>query len=343
MPTKHPMKKPIIHKKKKQLGFLGLPGELRNQIYRYHYEIVPLVELLKKDAPHIIGPAHSSDVVDKQPGYLSTTPKIRCGKFLGKFNRVEGMSTNWSESISGLHITNKQIYRECISFLYRSIAIFAQSSKYLNNFLTVVPTAKLKAITRLQLDHQTYGPPRHEEYNVFQKKYEISWDKSCKLAVHNLPNLRRLQININILDVPFRFLFTETWVQPFLHFAQLKHLEHVSVALYSWERMSTKMLLTDPINWQYYPPGYVQTLAQQHEAVVDIHALFGKAISMKILGYCDDCALEAYRKAALGKYRHWSHPSGMGLPTQDVEAAEKEKHEIGECLATRRSLEGVKS
>jgi hypothetical protein len=285
------------------------------------------IELLKANTRYLVARA----------GPEFAEAAIRCGKKMGNYNWAGGMSTRWDHSISGLHVANKQIHRECISFLYGSIAVFAQSSRLLAAFLRVVSTPKLYAITRLQLDHQTYGPPRFRKDSIWKKKEEARWESTCKLAASSLPNLHDLRINIEIRDIPLRFLLGEAWVQPFLHFQKLKQLENVSVRLSSVETMRTKVNVKDGNGWLHHPPWYVRMLVQQNQAVEDIHRLFGMAIAMNILGYCDDCALEQYEEAVRGRHSLWTHPSTSAVLIQETDEV-REKHETGKCLEEHRSL-----
>jgi hypothetical protein len=238
--------------------------------------------------------------------------------------------------MSGLHVASKHIHRECMLFLYGSINVFAQSSRLLTNFLGVVSRPNLYAITRLQLDHQTYGSPRCPKNNIWKTRQEQRWEYSCKLAATSLPNLHDLRINIEIRDKPLRFLLSEAWVRPFLSFQELKHLKTVSVTLFSGESMNTKVNVNDGNMWQHYPPWYVRILVQQNHDAEDLHSLFGTTVAMKILGYCDECALMEYEKVVRGKDRVWNLPSIMAVPRQN--AAKTKKHEMGECLAMRRAL-----
>ena len=48
-------------------------------------------------------------------------------------------------------------------------------------------------------------------------------------------------------------------------------------------------------------------LCEQHHGVVEMHKLFGQAVSLKILGAPDDIALGEYKTACNGKFKEWIH------------------------------------
>jgi hypothetical protein len=288
--------------------------ELRNEIYLYHYDTTRLIELMPTNANYTIVDAHALTLDEfRRIQNDENTPirGIRSGQMLGKFNFFEGMKTHWKFSISGLHLVNKQIHRECLAMLYKSIAIFAQSSRRLENFLTLVTKPNLELITRLHLDHQTYGSPPVRHLEVFKQKHHIKWFKICKFTIKHLPNIGYLRINIKVLDRPLRFQFRESWVKPLLLFGRLKHLEAVKVNIFTPETEKTKIDVKDGCIWGRFYPWYVRMLVDQHSVAAKQHMLFGRAIAMKIQGFCDDCALERY-KDACQRERFWVHPSNIG-------------------------------
>jgi hypothetical protein len=308
-PTAKLSKPPISHKSKKR-SFLSIPPESRNSIYEYHYAGMHHIELMPKNAAYHVAEVHTVDL--KKAFKLDAkeeAPKrgIRCGKLLGKFTRAEGMKTRWHLSISGLHLANKQIYHECIVYLYASVAIFAQSSRRLENFLTAVPKKSLIFITRLKLDHQTYGHPRDAKMEVWKRKADERWMETCKLAVRRLSGLRELEVNVDVRDIPLRFTLHEKWVRPLLFFAHRKNtLRKTVVNVFTPEIRNTAVDVYSD-QWVGYMPWYVRMLVERHEGVREMYRLFGKAIAKRIGGMCEDCALEEYREVLEGRLHGFVH------------------------------------
>jgi hypothetical protein len=303
------------HKRRNRTGFFDLAGELRNKVYIYHYDTVRLVELMPTKANYNIIDAHALTLDEFQLRHKDEgvpVQGIRSGKLLGKFTFFEGMKTRWNVTISGLHVANRQVHQECLAMLYRSIAIFVQSPNRIRNFIQVVPKPNLQLIKRFHLDHQTYGSPEYRHNEIWKKKHHVTWMKTCKLVTKELPNIENLHINVDVLDRPLRFNFSESWVKLLFIFGCLKHLNDVEVNVFSSEVERTKINVKDGNIWGQYYPWYVRMLVEQHGAAAELHKLFGKAIAMKIQGFCDDCALEEYRDACQNKHRFWVHPSNMG-------------------------------
>lgn len=316
MPTQKLLKKQIAHRSKKR-SFLSIPPELRNFIYQYHYDTVQLIELMPKMAPYRVLEAYKFDFKGtSNQGNDALKQGIRSGNLLGQYNRATGMKTRWHLSISGLHLVNKQISAECLDFLYACIMLMTQSYQRLSNFLTVVPKKNLKQVTRLQLDHQTYGHPQYLHDEIWKKRHDETWSQTCKLAVTKLPGLTQVTINIDIRDVPLRFTLNQPWAKPMLFFAHRKAtLEDIKINVITPELASTVVDSKDWKTWKGYQPWYVRILKERHEGAVEMHRLFGRAIKKKIEGFCDDCAMEEYLEALKEKFdgdahKHASNTAG---------------------------------
>ena len=125
--------------------------------------------------------------------------------------------------------------------------------------------------------------------------------------MNHLPNLTHLCINICINDKPFRFNLNEKWVQPLLEFSNLQYLKKVEVHIFSPWRCATSVDRYDLRRWQNTPPQEARQLIQNHHGNVEMHELFGAAIAKKILGFCDDCAMEELVEAINDKWSSITH------------------------------------
>jgi hypothetical protein len=74
------------------------------------------------------------------------------------------------------------------------------------------------------------------------------------------------------------------------------------VHVFSPFRRSTFIDISDINRWLGFSPGYIRQLVRNDFGNNELHELFGLAISMKILGYCDDCCLEELRDALSGRW-----------------------------------------
>ena len=227
---------------------------------------------------------------------------IKFSGILGKNRSFRCGNTKWATSVTGLHLVNKQIARECLGYLYNSIVLFSNTSRRLINWIQTVHPHRLALLTQLYLDHVTYGDPKLFDNSIWKEKSDYTWAETCRLAVKAFPNLTNLVINIDVHDEPFRFGFEELWVQPLLYFKQLHKLKEVEVHVFSPFRRSTFIDISDINRWLGFSPGYIRQLVRNDFGNNELHELFGLAISMKILGYCDDCCLEELRDALSGRW-----------------------------------------
>lgn len=290
--------------------------ELRNKIYEYHYDTIWTIELIPKTATnyrineaHPVPSIHPLTPGSKEDG--SQNLIIRFGKPLGRYSIIDDKKTRWQYSMSGLHLINKQTHHECLKFMYGSIKVFAQSSMRLTNFLTMVPKHNLEFVKRLQLDYQTAGPAHLRGFEKMKIVNERKWANACKLAVRVLVNVEELVLNIDVRDVPRRFVLDEPWVKSTYCFRKLKLLNDLHVHVFSPELRLTEVDTKSEATWSGYTPAYVRFLVVQHEAAKEMHQLFGRAVAMKIQNYCDKCALKEYRAACHGKYKIWIPPSNL--------------------------------
>jgi hypothetical protein len=162
----------------------------------------------------------------------------------------------------------------------------------------------LKYIHRLHLHHSTYGEPKDPENIKFKARADCKWAETCLLVIKNLPDLRELCINLLVNDSPFRLNLEENWVRPLLYFKKLDKLDKVNIHLFSRWRRETAVDKNNERMWRGYPPHIVRQMMRNHEGNGAIHELFGKAIAMKIKGFCDDCAMEEMIREVNGKWRN---------------------------------------
>src|SRR5579871_2992438 len=202
-------------------NLLTVHKEIRNHIYSYVFSAVTLVCLMGQN--HLIPKA----------SHPSKDHMIKFSRSLGKNTFSRRGNTNWATSVTGLHLVNKQISRECLGYLYNSIVLFSDTSRRLIWWIQTVHPRRLALLTQLYLDHVTYGDPKLFDNNIWKEKSDKKWAESCRLAVKAFPNLTKLVINIDVHDVPFRFGLEEHWVQPFLYFKKLQELKEVEVHVFS--------------------------------------------------------------------------------------------------------------
>jgi len=301
-------------KRQKRVFFLELPGgkilavepilvgtnqvqnpEIRNQIYSYVYDKSIVLDLKGK----AYGIKEAS-VPEAETNIVIETP-------LGSRKPLKPFGNGGS--VSALYICNRQISKECLAFLYCQVILLSRQASQSMAFFRTVRASTSQHLRHLQLHHSTYGDPKLFEYRKYKAKHDRKWAETCMLAVMRFPNLTSLCINLCVNDTPYRLDLKEKWIQPLLFFERLQHLKTVEVHIFSCWRRATEIDKNNLRLWQGSSPQAVRQLIQNHHGNVEIHELFGAAIAKKILGFCDDCALEEFVEAINEKWWFITHQS----------------------------------
>jgi hypothetical protein len=204
-------------KRQKSIGFLDLPGEIRNQIYDHYFKDKVRIELVAKGTR--LYPKRSPSP-SKQRQLTIRKPKLHNRKTLEK--KGEYKSCKWESTFSALLLVCWQIYRETMPFHYNAAAFVFASTGNLRFFLKVIPTLNLTFITALELHHCSYGCPSQPGYMVWKAKYDTSWWNVCKAASLQLTGLKRLTLILHITEIPLLLEFhNNLWIAPLLHFRRL--------------------------------------------------------------------------------------------------------------------------
>ncbi|KAJ5064797.1 hypothetical protein J3E72DRAFT_164144, partial [Bipolaris maydis] len=312
--------RPAVYTQKQLRGFLALPGEIRNQIYKYyfdqehHCEVAAKGSRFKQREPQTIKLCSGiSSQQDRtlQPGsesYNSLAPSVvRFSRSLGKYIMVHGLQTNWLGSLYSLSLVCKQVYVETIRFLYCKTVFIFDAPKRMHSFFGVVPSTSLQNITKLHLHYNTYGHPQRTDHQIWQDKHTQSWYKACEAASKKLINLQQLQIRAQIHDCAPKFSLREKWVEPLFQFRRLTcgktrtngHVDNI---------VFLKTVKVDiQTRWSKDPLAVFLNNQRLARASTELHVLYGQAVSLAIKGAREEEAMAAFNAAWEGKYKHWKH------------------------------------
>ena len=316
--------------RKKRRGFLDLPSELRNEVYRFYFpddircELVaagtdfdPLGHKIMKLGLIPVWPCYSEN--GKKPKLVPFEPrtsmKLRISRRLAtsKYERIDWLRTKWPSSFSALILVSKQIYQESIAFLYQSTTFVFSAPVRINNFLKVLPATNLALITKLELHYNNYGPaswPPHIKDVIGQ--HRKAWAGACKTAAKQMVNLRELHMWMYITDSPLFFDLRQDWLTPFLSFRRWLPATQTDVpnigALDAKVGTDKGLALVNVYfdTW-WSRPDALSYMPELPEASADLHNLFGKAIGRTIMGASEEEAMAEFREAWDGKYAHWKH------------------------------------
>lgn len=300
---------------KKIRGFLALPGEIRNMVYSNYFCSELRCEFAAKGCyfKKSTRPAMKLrlNMIEMKNNISKWNTKaedegpvtIRISRTLGNYDTVQGLRTNWHASICALHLVCKAIYAETAAFVYQKTIFVFEAPARINNFCKIVSKPQLANISKLQLHYSTYGAPKLLDDTIWQDKHTESWTRACRVASKKLLCLRNLEVWVHVNHNPLRFNLHQKWVKPVLQFRRLtcspnsdghdanlatiarqqKNLEIVKVHIQTcWSK--------EPLRGF----SYNEDLAK---ASADLHSLFGRAISLAILGAKEQEAMSAFNEA----------------------------------------------
>ncbi|KAH8726265.1 hypothetical protein GQ44DRAFT_706032 [Phaeosphaeriaceae sp. PMI808] len=313
--------------KPKVRGFLSLPAELRNQIYAYCFESEFRCEIAAKGRQFKERKRPTVKLYSNvlQPNPQAFRPKhyggekssitVRISRRLGKYNIVQGLQTNWAESLHAIHLVCKQVYAETLTFLYHKTVFVFDAPNRITNFLSVVPKSKLEFITKLHLHYTSYGCPTWDKDRIWQDKHHKSWVRACSSASRTLVGLHELKIWMLINNGALRFNLRQNWVLPLLQFRRIaRSSPNITNTSQSGEVTQRKRGLEVVevkfrTQWSGFQFNGNQEVAKASE---DLHRLFGNAISYAILGRKEESAMAKYNVAWDVKYKLWQYHLSYG-------------------------------
>ncbi|KAF2178586.1 hypothetical protein K469DRAFT_718120 [Zopfia rhizophila CBS 207.26] len=314
-------------------GFLGLPGELRNSIYSFYFEgefhveiAAPGTNFTPKE-PNTTGMCLATVNKDSQiykhhekKGLENISSTLRMPRKLGRYTRVDGGKTNWTNSLSALILVCSQVHTEVIALLYSNTTFAFAAPRRIMNFLEVLPKQNLALITKLHLHYATYNCPYLSSHVVWQDKHTACWSDTCKHASRKLVNLQELQFWLHVTVTPLYFDLCQYWIEPLLHFRRLTRSrtakDNASSSISDSTRQSFSIGPLDiKIHFStYYNRPFIFSHSRLADACADLHRLFAEAIRRRVMGWAVEDAMVDYREAWVGKYSEWQHHLNFSPP-----------------------------
>lgn len=301
-------------------GFLLLPGELRNHIYRYYFESGLCCKMLARrlsslDPGRTCNPrswhsiSHLGNPILRYEYSISKERHMTISSIDSsrRYDKAQDVKVIWSSSLYALSMVCKQVYKETVTLLYTKTEFVFDASKRLNGFLDHISRPKLECITKLQLCYITYGCPRWNEDIIWQEKHRRSWNRACKAASKNLYNLRELKLGIQVNESPLRFNLKERWLQPLLQFRRLTCAQSLGPIDLVVQRLQVVDVDLRSQIWGSHFDGNLQLAA----ANKDLHQLFGRAISLAILGAKEEAAMGDFNTGWTVTHSIWRYHLGF--------------------------------
>ena len=208
--------------KKQGFDFLRLPGEVRNQIYELAFPPKEFhIQWLTKDKDLTYsiwrgGPLYKP-LLDR-----TATARRRCQDYKRRSHEANPPKLVLAPGPAALMLTCKQIHNEVIGILYGGSCFAFNSVRVLEKFLDTINGIAKLSITKLYLRHGTYGEPRFQRDHWWKMQHDDRWEFACWRISKCCPNLRELEVRLQINDLPLNLNLKANWVQPLLCFCDRK-------------------------------------------------------------------------------------------------------------------------
>lgn len=304
---------------KKTLGFLDLPGETRNRIYHYYFQDSYRCEIAAKG--HDFGrkpvkqPSIMAGVQQKKRRKRKQHDKppvfIRISRSLGGRNAIQGLQTKWSTSLCPLILVCKQVHTETHKTFYNKVTFVFQAPRQINNFLGAVSKLCLRNITKMHLHYVAYGYPMQSNDCIWLEKHRRSWKMACRSASKKLVGLQELEIWIYANHPAPKLNLYIDWIKPVLQFRKMTTASKIKGTKLCVHELIQPALKQVNI---HVNTNTVNRFANKIliKASTDLHRLFGRAISLAILGYTEEEAMAEFNEAWTGRYKRWQYHLGYG-------------------------------
>ncbi|KAF2683260.1 hypothetical protein K458DRAFT_418896 [Lentithecium fluviatile CBS 122367] len=311
---------------KKTRGFLALPGELRNKVYGHYFgegfrceiasentDFDPLGHKMMKLGliplePH---PPPPIRIRKPMPKFMPAAPtRIRISRRLGKYTRVEGLKTDWLNSLCALILVCQHIHRESVVFLYHNTTFVFNAPKRMGYFMNSLPT-NLCLITRLELHYTNYGDNQWVREGLKDKHHAI-WVRTCKAVAKRFVNLQELTVWMYITAQPLFFDLRQEWLAPLLPFRRVNLTRQSEDPKDGSNRpvgigREGLRLVDIQFDTHWSRPDAFLDRPRLTKASMDLHRLFGLAVSRAILGADEEEAMADFKEAWEGKHARWKH------------------------------------
>lgn len=302
-------------------GFLDLPGEIRNRIYRDYFQDTYRCEYMEesRNAPKTIKLVSNARLRRPnqwcaQPSPIAKTEILLILRFPRRCGTYNGQRTSegWLDPHGALVLVCKQVHKEALPLLYQQIVFVFNTPRRITGFLRTVPKQNHHHVTKLHLYYTTYGHPYAASDVVWQDKHIESWVRACKSTSKSFKCLRELEIEICVNEDAPKFNLRQKWLQPLLQFRRLtcdSQKGPSGSALFDKKPRTLEKVFVKVRTrlWAHNFEGNVPL----SKACKHLHRLFGQSISLAILGAKEEEAMAKFNVAWFDRYNIWQHHLGF--------------------------------
>ncbi|OGM42848.1 hypothetical protein ABOM_009442 [Aspergillus bombycis] len=193
----------------KPASLLGLPAEIRWEIYQYLFEPHRVEILRRKDKN-----TDTSWPARYRLYHRQQKPRNPSTQAVGN----NGHRTRPTPFLFGLVFTCRTIYCETVLLLYSTAQFIFSSAKSIMRFLRTTSKDHLAAVHHVELSHIMYNEPRLTAFRTFKIRSDLAWYSACDEMASACVSLKVLHARIAIYDWPIRLEIGELWSMPLLLF-----------------------------------------------------------------------------------------------------------------------------
>ena len=219
--------KPLLTTQKK-IGFLDLPGEIRNKIYDYCFpqEKYQIRFIGGKDkgpteltytrplTANNTGPKLTMAGAGRRRRLFDLPCRIHANLSMPRFELMPGPAAFLS--------TCKQVNEEATFWFYNKSTFVFKTMGPLQKWLDRLRDSTKAVVRSLELEHSTGGEPVFTEHTFVKDRYDYRWKSICwQIADECCGGLKELTLNLTINDSPVLFTPHEEWMQAVYAFYDL--------------------------------------------------------------------------------------------------------------------------
>lgn len=225
---------------------LALPGELRNKIYGYVYDMERTVVIRPN------GPLHRGH--PRSPSFIGRSTPIKAQKVLHirtkltptaektlQCHRKPGgkllpfKDIQWKTSAMGLLLTSKTLGEEAAGFLYSRCVFFFEDTARINAFIKTINPKNLSHVQKIKLFIQAYGIPYLTDDAQWEHKHTDAWGAALLNVAENMPNITQLEVNMHFPNIPGQL-------------SRAFRTSHPSACQHGWECDARSLLTIRPLS-----------------------------------------------------------------------------------------------
>ncbi|KAK5076029.1 hypothetical protein LTR51_001708 [Lithohypha guttulata] len=191
---KEKVKRSRKRRPKRQTSFLSLPGELRNEIYKY---VIPECRMLiTRNRPNKEHDQRKK--VWAEQDVKHKRPRRRLSHLLDSDQIGQGLGIT-----RNLLLACRKVRNDVELYLYSRTTFCFSSVNVLASFLDTASKPGLRAIRKVEILHMGYANPEYSAHQKYRDRYYARWCKTCTAFGDHVTGLEHLKLEVHVHDWPY--------------------------------------------------------------------------------------------------------------------------------------------